>query len=445
MADASRQITRELARHVLGYRDAEIDAAARAVAKHCILDWFAVTLAGLDEPVARILRDEVEGSSVGKAGIIGTALRCAPADAALVNGTASHALDYDDVHLVMLGHATVAILPAVLALAETQGASGEQAMRAFIAGVEAAVYVGALVMPWHYDHGFHATVTLGSFGAAAASGLLLGLDETQMAMALGLAGTQAAGLKSMFGTMAKPLHAGKSAANGVLAARLAKRGMTANPDVLETAQGFIATQHDGSAIRDIELSRRGAAIVDTVFKYHAACYLTHSTMEAVATLRDRHALAASDMAAIDVHIPPGHLNVCNILSPRTGLETKFSLRHTAAFAAAGTDTAAIATYSDAAANDPSLIAIRERVTIHGDLRPGTAAAVTIRTGNGDLLEYETDVGIPDRDLDRQGARLAAKFRSLTGPVIGGDRAARLQANIEALDRANTLERLTRIE
>ncbi len=445
MAEAAKQITRDLARHVLGYRDASLDGAARTIAKHCILDWFAVTLAGLDEPVARILREEVEGSSIGKASIIGTSMRCAAAEAALVNGTASHALDYDDVHLVMLGHATVAILPAVLALAETEGSSGEEVLRAFIAGVEAAVHVGALVMPWHYDHGFHATVTLGTFGAAAASGLLLGLDEGQMAMALGLAGTQAAGLKSMFGTMAKPFHAGKAASNGVLAARLAKRGMTANPDVLESAQGFIATQHDGSPIRDVVLPRPGGAIVDTVFKYHAACYLTHSTMEAVATLRERHALAASDMAAIDVHIPPGHLSVCNIPSPRTGLETKFSLRHTAAFAAAGVDTAAIASYSDTAANDPALIAIRERVSVHGDLRAGTAAAVTIRTGSGETLAYETDVGIPDRDLDRQGARLTAKFRSLTAPVIGTDRASRLLGNIDALDRANTLGRLTRIE
>lgn len=445
MAEATKQITRGLARHILSYRDGDLDAAARAVAKHCILDWFAVTLAGLDEPVARILRQEVAGGSVGKASIIGTALRCAPADAALVNGTASHALDYDDVHLTMLGHATVATLPAVLALAETEGASGEKVLRAFVAGVEAAVYVGSLVMPEHYDHGFHATVTLGTFGAAAASGLLLGLDEMQLAMALGLAGTQAAGLKSMFGTMAKPLHAGKAAANGVLAARLAKRGMTANPDVLETAQGFIATHHDGSALRDVALPRRGAAIVDTVFKYHAACYLTHSTMEAVAELRDRHALAASDMAAIDVHIPPGHLSVCNIPAPRTGLETKFSLRHTAAFAAAGIDTAAIATYSDAAAHDPTLIAVRDRVTVHGDLAPGTAAAVTIRTGSGACFAFETDVGIPDRDLARQDARLTAKFHSLTTPVIGSERASRLLGNIDALDHADTIERLARIE
>ena len=444
MAEAQKQITRGLARHILGYRDAGLDAPARTVAKHCILDWFAVTLAGLDEPVARILREEAEGSTIGKASIIGTALRCTPAEAALLNGTASHALDYDDVHLVMLGHATVAILPAVLAVAEAEGSSGEEVLRAFIAGVEAAVYVGSLVMPWHYDHGFHATATLGTFGAAAASGLLLGLDEEQMTMALGLAGTQAAGLKSMFGTMAKPLHAGKAASNGVLAARLAKRGMTANANVLETAQGFIATQHESAAVCEVALAPRGGAIIDTVLKYHAASYLTHSTMEAVAALRDRHALAASDMATIDVHIPPGHLTVCNILSPRTGLETKFSLRHTAAFAAAGVDTAAIGTYSDAAANDPGLITIRERVTVHGDLRAGTAAAVTVKTRSGEAFAFETDVGIPDRDLDRQGARLTAKFHSLTAPVIGAERAGRLLDNIDALDRANTLERLTRI-
>ena len=180
-----------------------------------------------------------------------------------------------------MGHPTAAILPAALAVGEAEGRTGMEVLRAFVAGYEAAAFVGSLVMRSHYGRGFHSTATLGSFGAAAAAGLLINLDEAQMAIAFGLAGTQAAGLKSMFGTMAKPFHAGRAAANGVLAARLAARGFTANPRVLEVEQGFIATQSDGPDTAEALLRRPGSIIVETLFKYHAACYLTHSAIEAV--------------------------------------------------------------------------------------------------------------------------------------------------------------------
>jgi len=180
----------------------------------------------------------------------------------------------------------------VLAIAEAKGRSGMDVLRAFIAGYEAAGFVGSLVMRSHYERGFHSTATVGSFGAAAAAGLLLDLDEAQMAVALGLAGTQAAGLKSMFGTMGKPFHAGRAAANGVLAARLAARGFTANASVLEVAQGFIATQSDSDPSIDVPLPPRGSLVVETLFKYHAACYLTHSSIEAIKLLRRQLSLAA---------------------------------------------------------------------------------------------------------------------------------------------------------
>ena len=236
-------LTAKLARHIVGYRSAGLDRAALTVAKQCVLDWYGVTLAGSNEPVARILREEIATSAQGPSSIAGFNLRCSPVDAALINGATSHALDYDDVH-PLIGHPTAAVLPAVLSIAEAKGRSGMDVLRAFIAGYEAAGFVGSLVMRSHYERGFHSTATVGSFGAAAAAGLLLDLDEAQMAVAFGLAGTQAAGLKSMFGTMAKPFHAGRAAANGVLAARLAARGFTANPGVLEVAQGFVATQSD---------------------------------------------------------------------------------------------------------------------------------------------------------------------------------------------------------
>lgn len=436
-------VTMDLARHIVAFRENALDDAVVIVAKQCILDWFAVTLAGFDEPVARILREEIADHSRGRATIVGSNIRCAPADAALVNGATSHALDYDDVH-PLIGHPTAAILPAVLAVAEAENVSGEKVLRAFIAGYETAAFVGSLVMPSHYDRGFHSTATLGSFGAAAAAGLLLDLDEEQMAMALGIAGTQAAGLKSMFGTMVKPFHAGKAAANGVLAARLAKRGFTAHPSVLEVPQGFIATQSDLETLPDGYFPPLRQRVVDTLFKYHAACYLTHSTIEAVSTLRQNNSLLPHDVAAIDIHVPLGHLKVCNIPLPRTGLEVKFSLVHVAAFAASDIDTAAIESYSDENATDPALKALRERMTVYGDHSPGTGAHIVIKTRSGDTLTVEVDVGIPDRDLKRQGGRIHRKFRSLAEPIIGAERAERLRLQIEALESLNGIHTIMHI-
>jgi 2-methylcitrate dehydratase PrpD len=311
-------------------------------------------------------------------------------------------------------------------------------LRAYIAGYEAAGFVGSLVMRSHYERGFHGTATLGSFGAAAAAGLLLDLDEAQMAIALGLAGTQAAGLKSMFGTMAKPFHAGRAAANGVLAARLAARGFTANPNVLEVAQGFVATQSDADPSADAPLPRPGSLVVDTLFKYHAACYLTHSSIEAIKQLRRQLSFGGPDVASIDIHVAPGHLSVCNIASPQSGLETKFSLRHTAALAACGKDTAAIQTYSDENACDATLTMVRDRVTVHGDRGAGRDSHVLIKTSDGQTAEASFDVAIPDRDLDRQGGRLEAKFHSLADPVIGAERANTLEHQIAGLNRGRDI-------
>jgi len=424
-------LTFKLARHISGYRDANLDAPALIVAKQCILDWFGVTIAGRDEPVARLLRDELATSVRAQSSIVGSTFKCAVADAALVNGATSHALDYDDVH-PLIGHPTAAILPAALAVGEAEGRTGMEILRAFIAGYDTAAYVGSLVMPSHYERGFHSTATLGSFGAAAAAGVLMNLDDAEMATALGLAGTQAAGLKSMFGTMAKPFHAGKAAANGVLAARLAARGFTAHPGVLEVAQGFITTQSDGLA-GDALLPRPGSMIIKTLFKYHAACYLTHSTIEAISALRRQLSLSGPDVAAIDVHVPSGHLAVCNISAPQTGLEIKFSLRHTAALAACGEETAAIQTYSDKNAVAPMLTAVRDCVTVHGDRPPGMDAHVVITTRAGTVAEASRDVGIPDADLARQGERLAAKFHSLAVAVVGAERADKLRHTIATLE------------
>jgi 2-methylcitrate dehydratase PrpD len=434
----SETTTARLARHILTYAQAPLSDAAWTVAKQCVLDWFAVTLAARQEPLVRILREEV-GTS-GPATIVGTTQKCSATDAALVNGSAAHALDYDDCHH-LVGHPSVTVLAAALAVAEAQGTSGEALLRALVAGVETSAALGSIMLQTHYDAGFHATATMGTFGAAAAAGLLLGLDESQMVMALGLAGMQAAGLKSMFGTMGKPLQAGKAAANGVLAARLAQRGFTAHPDVLDTPQGFIDTHGRARPSSEIRLAAPGETIIDMLFKYHAACYMTHSAIEAVSALRAAHRLAPADITAVDLHVSPGHLKVCDIPAPRTGLEVKFSLRHLITLAAHGVDTAASETYSDEIATNAAFGAFREKVRVIGDGAGQTPADIYLTLRSGEQLHLHEDVGAPTRDLALQQDRLKRKFHSLTEPILGVERPRRLYAAIERLDRAGSVEAL----
>ena len=415
MQMSATELTREIADIVARSNLSDVAPDSVACAKHAILDWMGVTYAGLSEPLSITLRDTLAFG--GPCTVIGTTQSASAHDAALINGATSHALDYDDVN--RMGHPTAPILPAVLAVGEARGASGDEILQAFIAGYEAATLIALQAMPTHYIRGFHSTGTLGTFGAAAGVARLLELDAETTAQALGLAGTQAAGLKSMFGTMAKPFHAGKAASNGVLAATLAANGFEARPDVLESKQGFLDTQSDAepASVRDYTF---GNLIRNNLFKYHAACYLTHSTMEGLKRFSAEHAISADAISDIAIHVPEAHLGVCNIQEPMSGLETKFSLRHCAAFVLRDFDTASIATYSDDNAQDPDLVALRQKVSVIGNLPPGTQTEITIKTEAGQSIDVSFDVGIPAKDLEKQEHDLIAKFVSLTDDLVEGD-------------------------
>ena len=354
--------TRDLAHWVAAFDTAVLPDQTLTWAKHTVLDWLGVTIAGAHEPLSEILlADALAENAAGNAQLIGRSARVTPSQAALINGAAGHALDYDDVHMRMHGHPSVPVLPALFALAQQYNASGADVLRAFIAGYEVECLIGEMVGDNHYDDGWHNTATVGTFGAAAACSQLLGLSSDETAMALGIAATQAAGLKSMFGTMCKPLHAGKAALNGLLAARLASRGFSSRDDALECIQGFADTQARGFKTLPIRPDPGAPyAIEANLFKYHAACYLTHSPIEAARALRLEHHLAPDTISRIKLCVRPGHLKVCNIPAPQTGLEIKFSLRHTVALALSGEDTASLETYSDAIAQRPDLITLREK-------------------------------------------------------------------------------------
>jgi 2-methylcitrate dehydratase PrpD len=293
-----------------------------------------------------------------------------------------------------------------------------------------------------YQRGFHTTGTIGTFGAAAACARLLGLDAGQTAVALGIAATQAAGIKSMFGTMSKPLHAGKACANGLLAARLAARGFTAHPAAIEVEQGFAEVSGGRTDVdRPLREPADGWYLRANLFKYHAACFATHSTIEGLRRLRRRDGFSPAEVDRVVVHANAAQLRMCAIPEPTTGLEAKFSLRHLAAMTLSDVDTSNTASFTDASAADDDLVRLRRRVVVEpdGPDRGGTPVEVALHDGRSVSIAH--DVSIPAADLDEQRTSLQAKFSALVVPVLGPTRAARLAdivSNVDRLDDTRSL-------
>lgn len=443
--DVAQGVTLALAHRIATLRYEDLPADIITIAKHCVLDWVAVALQGAREPLVAILAEHVtaEGGS-DRATLIGRGRRASPRQAALVNGAASHALDYDDVNVRMMGHPTGPVLAAVLALAESRAASGRDLIAAFVAGYETECEIGEMVAPGHYARGFHATGTVGTFGAAAACAHLYHLAGSEVATALGIAGTQAAGLKSMFGTMCKPLHVGKAGENGLLAAELAARGFNSRADVLECQNGFVAAHADSlRPIHQFSSGRGAYHIADNLFKYHASCHQTHAAIEALRALRAEHGFSSSDVVRVTLRHDAGADAICNIARPTTGLEIKFSLRMIAALTLAGIDTAAVASFSDANALDPDLRALRDKVEVRfAQDWPLTRSAVAVQLTDGRTLDGSHDSGLPEKDLGKQQTKLLVKFRLLVGPVLGLPQVDDVAADILSLEWQDDLKHLT---
>ena len=440
-------LTRLLAERAAGLGWDDLSAPVHELARQCVLDYLGCAVAGAGDPLVQILLDEMmEAGGTPQAGVIGHRVRLPALTAALVNGAAGHALDYDDVHLAMPGHPSVAILPGLLALAEVENSSGREVITAFVAGYETACRIGMALQPGHYALGFHATATIGSFGAAAACARLLGLGAEATAVAFGIAGTQAAGLKSQFGTMCKPFHAGKAAQNGLLAARLAARGFSSRADLLECSQGFAAT-HGPDFLPEAALAtpEKGFHLFANLFKYHAACYMTHAPIECACRVRQDHGLAPDAVAAVTLRLDAGCDRICNIPAPVDGLQSKFSLRQTVAMALAGIDTASLGAYSEQNARDPELVRLRGMVAL--DFRegwPSTLAEIEVTLADGRRVSARHDAGIPDVDIAGQGERLGAKFDALVEPVLGAPRARELRQTISGLESVTNIGDLSRL-
>jgi len=441
------ELTRTLAEQASAVTYDALPEPVRALARQCVLDYYGVALAGADDPLAKILLDELaEAGGATQASIIGHKARLPALSAALVNGAIGHALDYDDVNLAMPGHPSVAILPGLIALAEQRRSSGREIIAAFVAGYEIACRIGMALGPGHYDRGFHATGTVGAFGAAAACARLLGLDAEATARALGIAGTQAAGLKSQFGTMCKPFHAGKASQSGLLAARLATRGFSSRPDLVECEQGFALTHGpDFNPEAALATPPNRFHIFANLFKYHAACYLTHGPIECARSLREQHGIAPDQVARMTLSLDRSCDRVCNIPVPTDGLQAKFSLRQNVAMALSGVDTASLGAYSAATATDPALVRLREKLVLDfHEGWPQAAAELEVALTDGRVFKAQHDAGIPSADIAAQGERLAAKFDALADPALGAARSRELRETIFGLDGLPDLSALARL-
>jgi 2-methylcitrate dehydratase PrpD len=441
-------VTRAVVDELVTRRIEQYPADIVELAKQCVIDLLAVTLAGTRESGSQAVAAELlDGrGSDGPSTLIGLAQRASALDAALINGMAAHALDYDDVSLPMSAHASVVILPALLALAEKRKASGRQVLESFVAGYEAGSRIGMYMAPTHYDSGFHGTGTIGTFAAAAACAHLMRLDADRTERAIGIAAAQAAGIRSMFGTDCKPLHAGKGAFNGLFAALLAARDFTSAVGAIECANGFAAT-HAGArnGAEAFAEPSGGFFLRQNLFKYHAACYMTHAAANAIAETMTAHALSPDAVERIVVTADQSLNSVCNIAEPDTGLGMKFSLRTVAALSMLGRDTSALSSFTDAAAGEPDIATARGKIEVQlADIRPITRTGIRLIATDGRAIEAEHDSGKPETDLDVQRSRLQGKFRALAGEVLGAARAEQLLAIIDALDTQPDIAALTRL-
>jgi 2-methylcitrate dehydratase PrpD len=443
----SEGVTLSLARFAATQRGESIPDDVRTLAKQCILDTIGVALAGIEEPASRILFNETrDHASRWCSGVIGRADRLSVPQAALLNGTAAHALDFDDVHMAIPGHASAVIVPAVLALAEDSGASGMDVVTAIVAGFEVGCRIGSLLSPGHYAAGFHATGTIGAIAAAAACARLLALDTHQTAHAIGIAAAQAAGLKSTVGTMCKPLNAGRAAYNGVLSARLASGGFTSRLDALECEQGFAQTHGP-----DLNLEKvLGHAPDDfylrsNIFKFHAACVLTHSPMEALRSIREEHGITADQVAEITVRVDRTVEKVCLYPRPNSPLEAKFSIQTTSALSLLARLTSRPDTFEMSELTKPDVISLRDRIKVdYKDGWPMTLAEAEVSLVDGRKYSARHDTAVDLPTAAQRTQRIREKFLQLALPAIGLVRAKDLAIAVDKLDELSNVRGLARL-
>jgi 2-methylcitrate dehydratase PrpD len=440
---AKVNVTELIVSQVHGIDPTKLPGDVLEAARHSLLDWCGIAIAGATEPlVLKLIEEAREQGGHPLCTVIYHGERTSPAYAALINGSAGDALDFADSNLAMRGHTTPAVVATALAVGEWMDISGLDLLGAIVAGVETGCRVGTLVNFPFLKKGFHPTGNLVPFAATAAAAHLLDLSPQQWAHALGIAATQAAGLLASGGTMSKPFHSGKAATNGVLAANLAKRDWIARANAIEAYDGFIETHASGAHVDRLREAEGRFFILDTLFKAHAACQLTHSTIENMLELKNTQGVTPANVETIEVQVPPTFLTVCNIQEPKTGLESKFSLRAVSAMALLGDDTHDIASYNAERANSPEFIRLRDRVRVVGnDKLSGGVAVANVELNDGRKLTATNDCYKPLRDLKKQREVVSRKFMRLVSPKLGGERADKLLRQVLEADALPSVRQL----
>lgn len=430
-----------LAARSSGLNFADLDPHGLHVIRTALADTLGVAIAGAGADSIRIVRDTTMGSANGLSTVLGSAERRGALDAGLLNAMAAHALDYDDGNIVLIGHPSTVLVPAILALGEETDASSEDLAVAYAAGFEVLVRLARGVNPAHYARGWHPTSTLGVFGAAAAAARLLCLDADRTAVALGVAASHAAGIKANFGTMTKALHIGQAVRNGLLAARLAAGGFTANPAALEAPQGFLAV-YDGVDADDLAAVLADPETLEinrglNPIKNYSCCHSTHGSIEAARQIRAEHGLAPDEVASVDIVVDA--LRMPHTDRPRfpDALGGKFSLQYVVSRALVD-GTVRLEHFDGTAHLDPVVQDLMAKTTVTA--APGVptnsfAGQVTVTTTTGRTLTARRDPALDPPELHADPPQLWDKLADCAGRVLPAEGVAALVATLRAFPRS----------
>jgi len=412
----------------------------------CIFDWLGVTLGGSNEEIASILIDYVEEmGGKNQATIIGKGIKTNVLLATLANGCISHALDFDDSHSASFIHPSVCLAPAVIAVGERMKVSGKELITAFAIGFEIASRIGLAAGAGHYQHGWHATSTIGRFAAVAGTAKLLNLKVSETINAFGIAGTQISGLREVFGTMSKPFNAGKSAMDGVLSVHLAKRGFDSSEKIFEGRYGIARVLAPNADVKQL-LTGLGKdyQIVNVGFKRYASALATHSTIEAIKEIKDKACLSVEDVYKINIELGKLPLSVIDNKEPKRVLEAKFSIYHCAALAFIE-GSAGQRMFTREKLNDPKLCDFRKKVELA--LNPDFSmfeTKVTLTTTDGRHFEryIPCPKGSPENPITFE--EMKQKFKGLVYPILSRENARRIYYKIKGLEDVSDIGELTEI-
>ncbi len=415
--------TKTLANWVVKSRLEDIPEDVRREALRAIVNYMGCALGGSPDPAVNLaMQAFAPFFGPATASILGRRERVDPLHASVMNGISSHVYDYDDTTPKNYIHPSSPVASALFAYASANNVSGRDFVHAFVLGFEAESRIGNSVYPAHYDVGWHITGTAGIFGAAVAIGKLIGLNEQQMIWAIGLAATQAAGIREMFGSMAKSLHPGRAAQNGYASALLAQAGFTSGVHGLEGPRGFAAVQ-----AAEYDLSKITAGLgVDfdlraNTYKPFPCGIVNHPTIDGAIQIHQEHKLAPGSIRAVRLRVAPLVLDLCNQQNITRGLQGKFSVYHGAAIGLVR-GKAGIREYTDEAVNDPAIKRVRESATAAGDASlTEDQANIEVELMSGETFSrfVEKSLGNINRPLTNE--QLNDKFRDQAVLALPADR------------------------